>query len=141
MNFGAGVKLPDTRCVTRASIYSHALSARYYGLPVYLVGSALRDPDPRDIDIVIPVPDDLFLSMYGDAEDTLVDWADAIRAPRVDLPKQWLRWARDCAKQGRELTYFCHRQVDFKTQPQTYFDTFNHKPRQRLDCDILRSLT
>lgn len=136
-----GIKLPDTPCVERASIYSHALSARYYGLPVYLVGSALRDPDPRDIDIVIPVLDDLFLAMYGDLTDTLAGWQSGIRVPHADLPKTWLRWAKDCAKQGRQMTYFCRRQVDFKTQPQSYFDTFADKPRLRLDCNLMGTPT
>ena len=131
------LKLPDTACVVRAALYAHALSARYYGLPVLLVGSALRDPDPRDVDIVIPVPDDLFLAMYGGPADTLAEWQSSVWAPSTNLPKQWLRWAKDCAKQGREMTFFCRRQVDFKTQPQSYFDTFADKPRLRLDCNIM----
>ena len=128
---------PPITCVCRAIVYSHALSARYYGLPVYLVGGALTDPDPRDLDIVIPVPNDLFLAMYGDPEDTTNGWVDGRRTSQP--PPMWLRWAKDCAKQGRELTLFCRRAVDFKTQPKSYFDTFEDKPKRRLDCNILNT--
>lgn len=127
------LQLPSTPCVLRAAVYSHALSARYYGLPVYLVGSALTAPDPRDIDIVIPIPNKLFIAMYGDNGDNTTRWKSGSRTSQP--PPLWLRWARDCAKQSLELTMFCHRQVDFKTQPQTEFDTFSG-PRLRLDCDI-----
>ena len=38
--------LPHIPCTLRAWAYASALSARYFGPPVYLVGGALRDPDP-----------------------------------------------------------------------------------------------
>src|SRR5690606_36027440 len=47
------------------------LSARYFGLPVCLVGSAVYRPDPLDLDVVIAVPNELFVSMYGDLGDDL----------------------------------------------------------------------
>jgi hypothetical protein len=114
--------------VRRAAAYARALSARYYGCPVYLVGSALTDPDPRDIDIVIPVPDDLFSAMYGDSDPkSPARWRDGMY-----FYEPWpvcRRWMRDVAKQGRELTLFCGRAVDFKTQPQSFFDEFEARPR------------
>ena len=42
-------------------------SARYYGGPVYLVGSAVTSDDPRDIDLVAIVPKALFYASYGAA--------------------------------------------------------------------------
>jgi hypothetical protein len=128
-------RLPDTPCVLRAWIYSHALSARYYGCPVYLVGGALTDPDPRDLDIVVRVPDALFLAMYCDGKGDIAGWHDGKR--ESDPPTHWRRWARDCAKQGAQMTHFCARAVDFKTQPATFFATYDDKPRVRLDCGLM----
>lgn len=129
--------LPHTSCVLRAWVYASALSARYFGLPVYIVGGALTDPNPRDVDIVIPMPDDLFLAAYGDSKVfDMVRWESGMRD--ANPPAMWLRWARDCAKQSRAMTMFCARVVDFKTQPETYFKTFEGKPRVRLDCGIMR---
>lgn len=129
--------LPQTPCVLRAWIYASALSARYFGLPVYLVGGALRDFDPRDLDVVIPVPDDLFRAMHGDpfGKVDLTRWSSGLRD--ANPPAFWRRWARDCAKQSRVMTLFCGRTVDFKTQPQSYFDTYTDKPRIRLDCGLM----
>lgn len=119
------------RAIKRITEVSHALSALYFGLPVYLVGSGLvESKDPNDIDVVIPVPDDLFDAMYG-----------VYVAPidRGTPSAQWKRWARDCAKQGRELTMVCMKSVDFKTQPKSLFSTIA-KPRRRLDCNIFGDL-
>ena len=129
--------LPHIPCTLRAWAYASALSARYFGLPVYLVGSALRDPDPRDLDVVIPVPDDLFRAMHGDpfGKVDLARWSSGLRD--ANPPAFWRRWARDCAKQSRVMTLFCGRTVDFKTQPQSYFDTYADKLRIRLDCGLM----
>lgn len=129
--------LPHTPCVLRAWVYASALSARYFGLPVYLVGGALRDLDPRDLDVVIPVPDDLFRAMHGDpfGKVDLARWSSGLRS--ANPPAFWRRWARDCAKQSRVMTLFCGRAVDFKTQPQGHFDTYADQPRIRLDCGLM----
>ena len=37
-------------------IEARRFSARYYGGPVYLVGSAVTSDDPRDLDLVVVVP-------------------------------------------------------------------------------------
>jgi len=127
--------LPHTSCVLRAWNYASALSALFFGLPVYLVGSALTDPDPRDVDLVIPMPEDLFLAAYNDGRpEDLGAWQSGLRDPNP--PAMWRRWARDCAKASRLATMFCGRRVDFKVQPQRYFDSFKG-PRVRLDCVLM----
>jgi hypothetical protein len=111
------------------------IRTRYYGCPVYLVGSALDKTYPRDVDVVIVVPDDLFLAMYGgskarDNNETISTWIDCVNS--YDTSKSsvlWSYWSRDIEKQGKELTYLCGLQVDFKTQPQTLFSSIE-KPRQ-----------
>lgn len=104
-------------CVERAIHHASSVSARYYALPLYLVGSGLTSPDPRDIDLIVQVPDELFQAMYEGGDEKAF----------------WKRWAGDCAKQGLELTMLCRRQVDFQTQPQKVFERIN-KPRVRVDC-------
>lgn len=101
--------------------------ARYYGCDFYLVGSAQYHPNPRDIDIVVKIPDELFLNMYGDGGalgETLDTWAHAVDKWEF-TSNIWKMWARDIAKQGKELTMIATRQVDFKTHPATYFETIN----------------
>ena len=133
--------LPQHPAVLRAWARASGLSARYFGCPVYLVGGALHDPDPRDIDLIVAMPDDLFVSSYGDhpwqigaTQRELDEWemskANANPAP------VWRRWARDCAKQSRLLTTQCARAVDFKVQPQRAFDAHSG-PRIRLDCAFM----
>lgn len=125
--------LPHNCFTLRAHVYASGISARYFGLPVYLVGGALHDDDPRDIDLVVPVPDDLFRAMYNNgAAADLSTWSSGQR--EANPSKMWRLWARDCAKQSRNATMFVQRTVDFKTQPQTYFDTYSALPRVRLDC-------
>lgn len=103
------------------------LSARYYGAPVFLVGSAVTSPTPRDIDVVIVLPADLFVLVYGDGRDTLRDFRSG--ADRDDPPMIWRRWARDCAKQGEAWTREVNRAVDFKVLPDNDAVTISDKPR------------
>lgn len=127
--------LPLTPCVLRAWNYASALSALFFGLPVYLVGGAITDPDPRDVDLVIPMPEDLFLAAYNDGRpEDLGAWQSGLRDPNP--PPMWRRWARDCAKASRLATMFCGRRVDFKVQPERYFHSFPG-PRVRLDCVLM----
>src|SRR5687768_17223234 len=112
--------------------HATGVSARYFALPVYLVGSAITDPDPRDIDIVIPIPDHLFVHLYGDGfEDVRLKWPQQYWI--ADPPKIFIRWAVDCAKQSRHFTETCRRMVDFKTQPESLFQRYGTMPKIRLD--------
>lgn len=111
------------------------IKTRYYGCPVYLVGSALNKTYPRDVDVVIVVPDDLFLAMYGGSraaknEESISTWIDCVNSYDTSKsPVLWSYWSQDIEKQGKELTYLCGLQVDFKTQPHTLFSSID-KPKQ-----------
>lgn len=109
------------------------LSARYFGGAVYLVGSAVTSDDPRDIDIVVVIPTDLFLASYGEEGDTF----DTFRygGDRPTPPKIWQRWARDCAKQGAAITRELGRAVDFKVQHDRDLRTVEDRPRMLL-CHV-----
>lgn len=133
--------LPHNCFVLRAWNHANGLSARYFGCPVYLVGGALRDDDPRDIDLVVEVPDELFVCLYGDhprQTGAINRELDAWEMSRCDANPApiWRRWARDCAKQSRTLTLSVGRAVDFKVQPQRSFDAHTD-PRVRLDCAFM----
>lgn len=129
-----GIAIPDgmprSPCHLRALTYANALSARHFGAPVYLVGSAVWNPDPRDLDVVVVLDDELFVACYGEQADVASKWDDTALA--VWRTPMWRRWARDCAKTSTKMTLFCRRAVDFKTQPRCCFDTF-HEKRIRLD--------
>lgn len=113
--------------VERLFKYLPGIMARYYNCEFYLVGSAQTNSNPRDIDIIVKVPDDLFHCMYGNygtLKETIENWSIAI--DKWDFSSNvWKLWAKDISKQGRELTMFVGRQVDFKTQPASYFETIN----------------
>lgn len=134
--------LPQNSFVLRVWAVASGLSARYFGCPVYLVGGALRDPDPRDIDLIVALPDELFANAYGDhpwriggVQAELDAWESSKSDPNP--APVWRRWARDCAKQSRYLTLTTGRAVDFKTQPQRAFEAHAFKPRLRLDCAFM----
>ena len=111
------------------------LSARYYGAPVYLVGSAVTSDDPRDLDLVVILPDDLFVCCYGDRGEThaLNQWRYGPSLPdRAEPPAIWRRWARDVARQGANLTAEFHTAVDFKVQCETFAAALDAMPRHLL---------
>lgn len=134
--------LPRSSYVLRAWAQASGLSARYFGCPVYLVGGALTDDDPRDLDLVVAMPDELFVCSYGDhpwQEGALRREIDAWETSKNDANPApvWRRWARDCAKQSALLTLAVGRAVDFKVQPQRSFAAYDFKPRVRLDCAFM----
>lgn len=114
-------------------VHANHLATRYYGCPVYLVGSALTDCDPRDVDVVIVVPDDLFVQMYGDRGDTVDTYLLGIGL--LDPPAIWRRWSKDVVKRSLELTERLHRSGDCKIMPErtALGPSLKDKPRLRLD--------
>lgn len=71
--------------------WANQIAARF-NAPVYLVGSALREAKPRDIDIRVVVPDDAFVARYGiSATDPFLlgpdDGGDAVRRYWTDVAK------------------------------------------------------
>lgn len=117
-----------------------ALSALYFGCPLYLVGGALRSDDPRDIDLVLVMPDELFVACYADggahspalAAKHVEAWRELHCGAPYKVTRLWERWAVDCAKHNRVLTLIGHRRVDFKTQPESYAATLAEHPRELL---------
>lgn len=106
------------RLIARLRCVMNPTSMRYHGSPVYLVGGALRDPDPRDIDIVVVMPDELFWYAYI-SPDQHIEWMREswkYQGNTAHPDRWWKRWARDCTKQASWLTQCVGHIVDFKTQ-------------------------
>lgn len=104
--------------------WANQTAARFCA-PVYLVGSALVETHPRDVDLVIILPLEDFVARYGDPtewrwQSLMPEWSDGS-----------LRWAADVAKLGG----FCSRvhklNIDLKIQPRNNWHA--GKARMRLD--------
>jgi hypothetical protein len=98
-----------------------------FGYPVYVVGSALTKENPRDIDIVVMLPVEDFISRYGSINewlrDTWVEWGETRQ-----------RWAVDVAKISRDATKALSLNIDFKIQPMNIALQENAgKPKLRID--------
>lgn len=113
------------------SLYRFANSLRgLYGQPVYLCGSALRpdNPDPRDYDIRIMLPDEQFRARYGDPrkwedEGAIGNWT------RV----RW-RWSDDCSKQSKRGWAETRLNVDVQVYPASHArNLYQNKRRIRID--------
>ena len=138
---------PGTPHVLRLRREANQIAMLYGGCPVYLVGGALTDSNPRDLDVVVILPDELFVATYGDDEDSRVPpkmrreaWFRgrvcqfSCDGFAVEPGPLWRRWARDMAKWNARLTRSIHRRVDFKTQPATLAEIHHAgRPRARLD--------
>lgn len=104
--------------------------AGLYGVPVYLCGSALRpdNPDPRDYDIRVMLPDAQFEERYGSVrkwndEGAVGNWT------RV----RW-RWSADCTKQSRAGFRDTGLNIDLQVYPASHARAlYRDKRRVRID--------
>ena len=100
-----------------------------YGVPVYLVGSALLDSNeqPRDWDVRLTLSDAEFARRYGNPERWETEGGDG----------QWTkvrwRWSDDCVKQSQRASANSGVLVDVQIYPERYVRRFSGKPRLRLD--------
>lgn len=99
--------------IERLRALAPVLAARYFGRPVWLVGGALRDDEPRDYDLVVALEYELFDAAYSVPADE-PPWP-------ADTPS-WRRWARDAAKESEWLTREVRAAVDFKVQAMSCFE-------------------
>ena len=132
-DLGPALLQRDPDLYQRLLVHARALSARYYGGAVYLVGSAVTSDDPRDIDVVVVIPTDLFLASYGNPGDDITAFMRA-EGERC-LPMIWRRWARDVSTQGARMTRDLRRAVDFKVLHDRDSRTISDKPRVLL-CHV-----
>ena len=114
----------------RKSLRTEANGLRgLYGVPVYLVGSALFDSNeqPRDWDIRLALPDAEFKRRYGDPERWLFEGGDG------NWTKVRWRWSDDCVKQSQRCSSNCGVLVDVQIYPESHAKRYRGRPRLRLD--------
>ena len=99
-----------------------------FGYPVYLVGSSLHTEYPRDIDIRITLPDEIFIARYG----LINEWISDTWKPVWGVTRQ--NWARDMAKLSLDATTSIRLNIDFQVEPEKAVILWHKdKPRVRLD--------
>lgn len=100
-----------------------------YQSPVYLCGSALVTPDPRDIDLRIQLDDAEFALRYGGSAQ---QWADeGLTGAWTEL--RW-RWSADCTKRTKRAWKLANANVDFQVYPAGWCAArYAAAPRLRLD--------
>lgn len=101
-----------------------------YGVPIYLCGSALREdnPDPRDWDVRIMLPDVLFALHFGPVDQ----WRDE------GCTGQWtrtrFRWSDQCVKDDKDFAAWVQLNGDVQIYPESHAATmYAGLPRLRLD--------
>ena len=101
---------------TKLRHWAFYMAARYNG-PVYLVGSALRIGNPRDVDIRVVVSDEEFKGRYKvrDAHN----W-------QGERPQAWID---DMAKRCSELAAKDRLNVDFQVYPASHCIQYREQPR------------
>lgn len=98
-----------------------------YGGPIYLVGSALVDSNPYDVDIRCAIGKADWLRLFGEpyqrAGCVAYDWTTSR-----------LAWGRDRLKQSRRLSRAYLRNIDWQVQRVEELEhRYAGKPRLRLD--------
>jgi hypothetical protein len=111
---------------------ANSIAARY-GAPVYLVGGALTDAQPRDFDIRVVLEDDEMARFYGIPGVTDVRVRSAITSAANDSEAWEHRRAYDNLKQSRQLSNRYRRNIDFQVQALHEADPYREAPRLRLD--------
>lgn len=109
--------------------------AGVYQSPVYLCGSALSKPDPRDIDIRIQLDDTDFALRYAgamNAEEAIIRWVSQGQSGAW-TQLRW-RWSADCTKRCRRAWKLTNLNIDFQVYPATWCaEHYANAPRLRLD--------
>ena len=113
------------------AVWARHMAARY-NAPVYLTGSTLHKPDPRDCDVRIVIADDEFAARYGNAlHQTTFDEGHPYRKrhPNIlgcntvhwdeDGPTQ--RWIDDVAKFNAHLSSRLKLNVDMQVVPDSWW--------------------
>lgn len=111
------------------------LSSGLYGVPIYLVGSALQDdnPEPRDWDLRCCFTHKMFEIKFGSVKDYIIESGTGI----------WTivshRWANECVKRTKKAWTETNLNIDFQIQPTYIWKRFKHLPRLRLDMrDLIK---
>jgi hypothetical protein len=118
------------RAVEKLSDWARHMAGRFNGA-VYLVGSFLHHPDPRDCDIRIVIPDHEFAIRYGMAMERVeFNEFHPLRKRRGILSGECVRWSEDgptqrwiddTAKLGAGLLKAMQHNMDVKVWPDSHW--------------------
>jgi tRNA nucleotidyltransferase/poly(A) polymerase len=101
--------------------------ASRYGRPVYLVGGALTDVVPRDIDVRVVLSASEFEARFGDWRD----WNHKVATLECDEGQR--RWHIEIAKMNKQGSAHTNLPVDFQVQALPEAMAYVKERRQRLD--------
>lgn len=112
--------------------WANQMAARY-GHPVYLVGSALVEDNPRDVDLAVVLPDEEFKNRFGGT------YNEAMRlGPTPEGPQP--RWCAEVAKLSRQACrYHPGANIDFKVQDETGAPKADRLRLDTVDLDPMKA--
>lgn len=102
-----------------------------YGFPVYLVGSALTEQEPRDVDVIVLMPNDDWEARWGPiTEYKIARWSLKNKDWFMDTHR---KFCTDMGKLSARAARILGMNIDFRVQPKC---DCQDGPRLRLDkCD------
>ena len=104
---------------TEMKAWAREIAARF-GRPVYLTGSSLELPQPRDVDVRVVLTDEEFSARWGDKS-----WDSATDGYR--------HYACDMGKLSRHASSFMMLNIDLQAQPLCVALKYAKSRRVRLD--------
>ncbi len=108
--------------------------ATRFGRPVYLVGSSLQLPDPRDVDVRVILSDEEFEARYGDPGA----WHKALWWPSRNDGS--IRYCMDVGDLSREASIQLKLNIDFQVQPPGEARRYLCGEDRKIDLGSLRRL-
>jgi len=129
LEMAATIEATVARVRDTLDVWARHIAARYNG-PVYLCGSVLHNPAPRDIDIRVVIADHEFAARYGNectreidethhyckrkglASSKAIDW---------DAQGPTQRWIDDVAKFTSHLSLKLGLNIDLQIWPDSYW--------------------
>jgi hypothetical protein len=102
------------------------LMASRYGRPVYLVGGALEDRSPRDVDVRVVLSATEWEARFG-------SWREQRYATHLESMDAERRWHVETAKMNKQGAGATHLPIDFQVQSLPEAMPYTSKRRQRLD--------
>lgn len=101
----------------------------YFGVPVYLVGSALLDAneEPRDWDLRLSLPEADFKRRFGSPDA----WNEEGRTGKYTRVR-W-SWSDEMVKQSKNSSARTALNCDVQAYPEKHFRAYRNLPRLRLD--------
>lgn len=94
--------------------WANQIAARY-GHPVYLVGSALTEEHPRDVDVVCILPDDEFFARFG-CDWTATNLLGSIGGVDVEHGSRWYAEVAKLSRYATKVHGNGRTNIDFKVQ-------------------------